>query len=369
MAFDSEHEREAARPWIDAHPAFPAIVALWFAGLLGIGSLVLPGALLDRLISATGLASWLSAASPPLGITARSIIAFAAALGGAVLGAAIARRVARSNEPKGEQRSAKLADETPRPISVRDELGGGGDLPGVVNGRSLPISRRRAMAISEDEHPDDFLYRVPLPGEDPDAPTPFAAAPIVSAVRDDEPLVLSKPAQEDNEVPEMTDSPELASVRPSSQHHPRGSEPLPFAAPSLARSAPEDETALEPEAEVAAEAPATEFGRSEIRAPWQSAPLEGLGLVQLVQRLGTAIERRRKLMARATAVPAVLVETDFDPAAAEDAARAMAAYFGTEPQPEAIEQSADEPAPQGLADADAALRAALATLQRLSGVT
>ena len=32
---------------ISTHPAFPAIVALWFAALLGLGSLVLPAVLLE----------------------------------------------------------------------------------------------------------------------------------------------------------------------------------------------------------------------------------------------------------------------------------------------------------------------------------
>ena len=71
MAVDSQDESpygdEAARLPVSLHPAFPAIVALWFAALLGIGSLVLPAALLDRVVSATSLASLLPAASPPLG--------------------------------------------------------------------------------------------------------------------------------------------------------------------------------------------------------------------------------------------------------------------------------------------------------------
>ena len=34
---------------ISAHPLFPAIVALWFAALLGVGSLVLPVVLFEKL--------------------------------------------------------------------------------------------------------------------------------------------------------------------------------------------------------------------------------------------------------------------------------------------------------------------------------
>ena len=42
-------KRGPAKPPISTHPAFPAITALWFAALLGFGSLVLPIALLERL--------------------------------------------------------------------------------------------------------------------------------------------------------------------------------------------------------------------------------------------------------------------------------------------------------------------------------
>jgi hypothetical protein len=357
MAFDSQFESEAAKPPLSVHPAFPAIVALWFAALLGIGSLVLPAVLLDRLVSATGLASLIPAASPPLGMTARALIALAGALGGAALGVAIARRVAQGHRPQEESRAAKLAAGSRRPISVHDELGG----EGVVNGEGLPISRRRALAISEDDRPSDFLYRAPLPGDDPDAPAPFAAAPFVDALPDDEPLELSdlageeQPAEADG-TPEMTDTPEAPSAWPSHQHIPRGLEPLPFAAPSLARRAPPVEEACDEEPEAVPEfqletVEAPVGTADEIRADWQTAPLEGLGLVQLVQRLGSTIERRRELRALAAApppaTPASFAEADLEPAAAEEAVQAMAAFFGSAPEArsQADEDSRQAPAP------------------------
>src|SRR5688500_9250569 len=170
MAFDSPYEEEAVKPPISLHPAFPAIVALWFAALLGLGSLVLPAVLLERAVVGTGVASLVPVANPPLGFTARGIIAIMATLVGAGLGVAIARRVAKAHGPRTESRIAKLASGSRRPLSVKDELGGANGLRGVVNGESLPISRRRALAISEDDRPSDFLYRAPLPGEDPASP-------------------------------------------------------------------------------------------------------------------------------------------------------------------------------------------------------
>jgi hypothetical protein len=68
------------------------------------------------------------------------------------------------------------------------------------------------------------------------------------------------------------------------------------------------------------------------------------------------------------------VAEDFDPAPAEEAVEAMAAYFGrpaaSETPPSSIDRSGDKPTPASPAapgDTDAALRAALATLQRMSG--
>src|SRR5688500_5750572 len=195
MAVDSQYDGEAARLPVSLHPAFPAVVALWFAALLGMGCLLLPAVLLDHVVSATGLASLIPAASPPLGTTARAIIASAGALGGAARGVAVARRVAQGHGAKSETRFAALAGGACSPISVHEELGGAIKLGTVVNGESLPISHRRALAISEDDHPSDFLYRAPLPGDDLDAQAPFSAARIDHAEADDEPIRLSEFAQ------------------------------------------------------------------------------------------------------------------------------------------------------------------------------
>jgi hypothetical protein len=368
MAVDSQYENpyedEAPRLPVSLHPAFPAIVALWFAALLGIGSLMLPAVLLDRVVSATGLASLLPAAAPPLGTTARAIVAILGALAGAALGVAVAWRVAGTHAPKAESRAAKLAAGSLRPISVHDELGGAIELGAVTNGEGLPISHRRALAISEDDCPSDFLYRAPLPGQDPDAPAPFAAAPIVSARLDDdpgpdeEPLELSEFAHEDDENDadgdsDTTEASDTPSAWPSHRHYPGGPAPLPFAAPSLARGDPElgAETEAEPEPELQLEAVAADES-PEPHADWQTAPLDGLGLVQLVQRLGATIERRRELMARAAAQPPAaspapppaFAEPDLEPAAPEDAVQAMAAFFGTVPAEEPEPEAAAEPA-------------------------
>ena len=121
-------------------------------------------------------------------------------------------------------------------------------------------------------------------------------------------------------------------------------EPLPFSAPSLAPPRAATATARSPSrkprrlraptspsvddrsARAAAAAPEPQ----PFRGDWASAPLDDLGLVQLVQRLGASLERRREWLASgAVAAPAPRSRRrGFDPAPAEEAAQAMAAYFG-----------------------------------------
>ncbi|RDC61302.1 hypothetical protein HME9302_02523 [Alteripontixanthobacter maritimus] len=158
---------------ITAHPGFPLLVAIWFAALLGIGSMVLPTALIERAATASGLASILPAANPPLGMTARILLALIAAAFGGALGFLIARKAAAQagaalrddrvsdlhrNESRNEIRSepGDPAVDLPakRPISAREELGtmtlddpvDDSDLPGS---QVLP-GRRRALSVTDE---------------------------------------------------------------------------------------------------------------------------------------------------------------------------------------------------------------------------
>lgn len=106
---------------ISTHAAFPAVVVLWFAALLGFGSLMLPVALLERLVAVTGLAALIPSAAPPLGETARAGVALAGAFAGALFGWAVARKVA-AGQPR--PRRLDVHHERPcRPISAHEELG------------------------------------------------------------------------------------------------------------------------------------------------------------------------------------------------------------------------------------------------------
>lgn len=177
----SVQRRGGSQPPISAHPVFPVIVALWFAALFGIGSLVLPSVLLEKTVDATGLAAIMPAAAPPLGFSARLILAAVAAVTGAICGLLVARKVAASQSapqtaPK-RGRFARAEETLPakRPIVATEELGeeglgtaddgDEGDHSGSA-ATSTPLpGRRRSLSVTDDSGPSEFLFQVPVPGE------------------------------------------------------------------------------------------------------------------------------------------------------------------------------------------------------------
>lgn len=363
---------------ISLHPAFPAVVALWFAALLGLGSMVLPVVLIERAVDITGIATLVPAAAPPLGLMARSLIALGSAVAGAAIGVAIARRVARGHDAGRPSRVAKLAKGARRPIDVNEELGG----EGLVNGFGLPVNRRRALAIAEDDRPSDFLYMAPLPGHDEDDHA-LAFDERLSVPRSsDEPFELFDALEDSGDAREraardhfpaepdedesMAFEQEFEPLPPEPRVETRQefvppakpqAEPLPFSAPSLARRArtTKDLQETEPESESAPmpaipQAYEPESEPEQDRGDWSSAPVEELGLVQLVQRLGASLERRREWLASTAAptpAPGLAPAAGLDPAPAEEAAQAMAAYFGA-PTPLDSEDRSEDLQPAAL---------------------
>ena len=98
----------SSRP-LSSHPAFPVVVALWFAALLGGGTFVLPASVFESVAGATGLAEIVPAAQPPLGDTARLAISIAAAILGALIGLFIAWQVRRASRQGQEAASSEGA--------------------------------------------------------------------------------------------------------------------------------------------------------------------------------------------------------------------------------------------------------------------
>ncbi len=100
---------------ITRHPLFPAIAALWVAALFGLGSMALSPATIERLVGATGLSSLVPMAAPPLGVTARLLVALALTGLGALVGVVIGLRLARGGSDEGNalvDTSAETAAET-----------------------------------------------------------------------------------------------------------------------------------------------------------------------------------------------------------------------------------------------------------------
>ena len=175
--------KSGGKPPISSHPVFPAIVALWFAALFGIGSIVLPNILIEKFVVAIGLPSLFAAATPPLGITAKLMIATTAAVLGAVAGVFIARKIvaAQAQAPTRNRREIGSRDEgmAKRPIVATEELGEEGlgpvsdeddwsDNTGSFGRGPRLGGRRRALSVTDDSGPSEYLAAVPLPGEDPD---------------------------------------------------------------------------------------------------------------------------------------------------------------------------------------------------------
>jgi hypothetical protein len=85
---------------ITRHPLFPAIVALWFFVLLGMGSFAVSISALESLVHTLHIELVAPALAPPLGTTARLALALSLGAIGAAIGWVLARRIgARQSVP------------------------------------------------------------------------------------------------------------------------------------------------------------------------------------------------------------------------------------------------------------------------------
>jgi hypothetical protein len=398
-------KRGPAKPPISTHPAFPAIVALWFSALLGLGSLVLPIALLERLVSVTGIASLVPSAAPPLGFTAHAGIALAGAIAGAMLGLLLARKIAQAHASEPSARQFSVEKPQPRrPISAHDELGEEGLAPAFGTAPPLLAQKRRSLAMDEDNRRSTYLETVPLPGHSAAAPADSPTIGVEPAMEDRnhvialsaEPLELGDFTDLDDPAESVEADPALEALRsrihtpvePTFQDQPmtdsysfdpsndRGDEaerqefqpfatirpardaldPLPFAAPSLRRLEPvsfdEDEVG-EYEGAASPGESGPQLSVVELDEPDFDAevaadrPLDELGLVQLAARLGASLRKRKarfvppEQSAPVPVVAAIGATEDFEAAGAEDAARAIADFFASGNSGEVVDETVD----------------------------
>ncbi|RIV83529.1 hypothetical protein D2V17_13140 [Aurantiacibacter xanthus] len=330
----TRNTRAGAKAPLSAHPAFAVIVALWFAALLGIGSLIVPIGLIEKLVVATGLPSLLSAAQPPLGLTARAGIALMATLGGAVIGLLVARQVKRANQIAIANRSTNPSDLIRRPpVNAHAELGSEGfDGNGTARRRALALAAQEA-----EELPDETeLGDVPaLEDDTPTAADEFAnpAMRFAPPAADFAPeFEATDPIHEDDFEDDYAADSEYAVA----EEEPA---PAPFAQPvEAAEPAPEPEYEHAPEPQTfSAPLPLTDRAPGAIRED-----LAELGLVQLVQKLEATIEKHRAWVIeqnqRAAAAAAAAEASLPDPApldtseafgtvAPDEAAQAREAFF------------------------------------------
>jgi hypothetical protein len=277
---DIQHDMAPAKAPVSAHPAFPAIVGLWFAALLGLGTIVMPAVVLEQIATATGLASVFPPAEPPLSAAGRGMFALLATLLGLIGGLALARRVARAHDTARptRRRTAGGRSTPPRPLSVIDDLGEEAIAAPAIAG-ALP-GRRRALAVTDEAQPSEFLMTAPLPGE--------SDVPELSLEPHEEPM-SERPSEFD--APQATDELDLGVLTSAPAEVPV----IPAYVPELDTRKPRAVTAppapaTDPVAETASE-PIDPFTAPLAEAPIDK-PLEDLGMVQLAERLGRSLQQR-----------------------------------------------------------------------------
>lgn len=265
---------------ISSHPLFPAMVALWFAALLGIGSIILPASLFDALAGQSGLGEAIPASGPLLA-NAKLAFTLVATVAGAALGLSLARRVAAGQkaEPVRRREFVTPAQPTPldrvtaprKPISVTDEL-----LDTMEPEETENASRRRALAMAEPEGPSDWFHpNLPF-SEIPAAAHEVADAP--QAGPESEPLDLV-------DFP-INDGPEPEIFEPSVQSPAEEQWDAPFAPPQSFTTPSWLEDSQDHEAE-RVDAPFAAEGHAE-----GEDELAQLGLADLAGRLDRAIRVR-----------------------------------------------------------------------------
>ncbi len=102
---------------VSRHPLFPLVVGMWFAALFGLGCLALRPALIEHFVQAWHIDLLIPAAAPPLGITARILLAGMLFVIGGALGFFLARKLGRGAAAKNARFAKPPAPTTDAPTS------------------------------------------------------------------------------------------------------------------------------------------------------------------------------------------------------------------------------------------------------------
>jgi hypothetical protein len=358
----------------------------------------MPGVYLETVVAATGIAEVIPAASPPLGATARSLIAlFVGVLVGSILFLFLHRKgvqaMAFPNLKAADDRRDPSVDtaapsaEKKKRFNLLNFLRRGNDGDAIREFSDLPKLR------AADRHPD-APARPPLRAETDLARPDGAASPLASRIRRFEAEREQQPAAE--QPPHWAAAME-AEIVPTAEDDWQ----VPVAAPVTAPGSVQPDRAAADEAPAPAAAPAAPRWDDEYRVPempqmpdvsaWQaaapiaepvaaptaeqllpSAPdLSHLSIAELTDRLADGLGRLQQLAWQAEAPPLRFAPLAAAPVQAGQfggqAQRAAAAEFPPAPIAPVLnpDNLAVDDAP-ARAPMDDALRAALGTLERLT---
>ncbi len=270
----SQKRKVAKRKPITEHQLFPAVVALWFGALFGLGSLAIRPSLLESLVIKSRIDLVIPAAAPPLGITARILIALLMAAAGAVLGIILARRIARPRPAEHQRKRGPGASaEAAQPRETANAAPAGK----AAAGRS----RRRALAIDPEEsefQPHEFA---PLPGG---APQVLDIAGMDLGSSDAVIEQASAAPEEASPEPAGAPLPSLAVAEFSdAEYTPLDlgdfAEPEPAEAPAFAVPAANQPTTFAVPASAPFAAPVSDFAAPVPSAPAPSAPVPSAPII------------------------------------------------------------------------------------------
>ena len=295
----------AAHGHVLRHRLFPGLVALWFAALFGLGSLAASANALGALVVHLHLPAILAAAAPPLGLTARLVLAIVlAGLGGAIglliglvlharAGGALLHRPTRPAEtPAPREEPATVHDNAPRVRSRDAHPDAPPRRPLVVTEDVLPYPTSMvepALAPQVDRPAGDADHRFDAAPEAHDLP-PFLAA-AMSAVQHerDQAAIFVGPAEPIIVLAERE-------VAAPAVAEPAMPEPV-ISAPGNSEPVMPDPVIDETPAATAVPPPLASQAAAAPKVGLAELPLASLGLVQLIERLALAIATRGALRA------------------------------------------------------------------------
>lgn len=327
-------KRRAAQPPVTSHRLFPALAALWFAALFGLGSLAISSAVLGKLVMAMGLPALVPAAAPPLGLTAHILVAFALAVVGAAFGLVLGLRL--RPEAANAPIVAKAAP-FPAPLAAEDERAGiQAGVPKVRARDAHPDAPPRRPLVLTEAFADELMapavpggYRsqsLATSGAAEAAPeawmpvyTPGGAGaqePLDLAALDFAELDADTPhSATDVFAPDFAGQPDAGEdLSGESVSDAAATETIAEPVPEMPKVEAKIEAEIEAENGAAADMPrpvllaatpqlprgftlslpgAGELAVGEAWSPVAGAPLESLGLVQLIERLALAIAARK----------------------------------------------------------------------------